>query len=178
MNHYEITEVRRTWELASSRMPLFAQLFCIRMQLLDTRHRVLFGDNAETNARMLLRLVGIAVNGLNQPRILFPLLETLGRQNARRIINAQQSLVIIRALLWSLKATLGPSYNSTVRHAWIAGYRAVAKAMAVGMAEAESDSRWDAAPEIHPIAFGKMTIHLMRRSTAPANLAAPRQAVA
>ncbi len=136
MNNHEITEVRRSWELAGTRMPLLAQMFRTRMRLIDNRRRALFCDDAETNARLLLRLVGIAVNGLNQPRILFPLLETLGRQNARRIIDARQSCVVIRALLWALKATLGPSFNGAARHAWIAGYRAVAQAMAVGMAEA------------------------------------------
>lgn len=173
MNTHEITEVRRSWELAGTRMPLFVQLFCTRMQLIDNRHRALFGDDAEANARLLLRLVGIAVNGLNQPRILFPLLETLGRQNARRITNARQSCAVIRALLGALKATLGPSFNGTARHAWIAGYRAVAQAMAVGMAEAASGSRWNAGPEVQQIVVGKIAVHSMRRSTVPAGAAPP-----
>ncbi|MBI3525679.1 MAG: hypothetical protein HY066_14365 [Betaproteobacteria bacterium] len=129
MNRHEITEVRRSWELAGTRMPLLTQMFSTRMQLIDQRHRSLFGDDAETNALLMLRLVGIAVNGLNQPRILFPLLETLGRQNARRMINGPQGCVVIRALLRSLKATLGPSFNTTARHAWIVGARAVVQAM-------------------------------------------------
>lgn len=115
-------------------MPLFAQLFSIRMQLVDTRQRMFFCDDAETNARQLLRLVGIVVNGLNQPRVLLPLLETLGRQHAWRINRTRQNCVVIRALFWALKATLGPVFNGTARKAWIAGFRTVAKAMAIGMA--------------------------------------------
>ena len=129
MNRHEITEIRRSWELAGTRMPLLTQLFQTRLQLIGKRHRPLFGDDAETNALLLLRLAGIVVNGLNQPRILYPLLETLGRQNARQIISGPQDCVVIRALLRALKATLGPAFNSTARHAWIAGCRTVVKAM-------------------------------------------------
>jgi len=169
MNNHEIAEVRRSWELTSTRMPLFTRLFRTRMQLLGKRRSALFGDDAETSGRLLLRLVGIAVNGLNQPRILYPLLETLGRQNARRIIDARQSRVVLRVLLWTLKATLGPSFDSTARHAWIAGYRAVAQAMAVGMAEAASGGHRNTAPEAHAIAIGKIAapIHLRRNATVP-----------
>lgn len=163
MDRNEIAEVRRTWELASANMPLFAELFCIRMKLIDTRRRVLLGEDAETRARMLLRLVGIAVNGLNQPRILYPLLETLGRQSAWRIVSARQSCVVIRALLWSLKATLGSAYSSTARRAWIAGFRTVARTMAVGMNEAARNL--DVAPEFHPVSFGKIAVQLMRGPT-------------
>mgnify|MGYP001591229145 FL=1 len=136
MNNHEIIEVRRSWEMASKRKTLFAQLFCSRMQLKGNPCRALFDDDAATNARQTLRLVGIAVNGLNQPRILLPLLETVGRQNATRIIAARQGSAVIRALLRTLKTTLGPSFDSIARHAWIAGYREVVQAMTLGMAQA------------------------------------------
>lgn len=137
------------------------------MELIASHHDPLFGDDAETSARLILRLVGITVNGLNQPRILFPLLNTLGAQNARRIIDARQNWVVIHALLCALKAALGPSFNSSVRHAWIACYRAVTQAMKDGMAEARSGNRWTACHEVHPMAVGRMAANLMRRSTVP-----------
>lgn len=138
MNNQEINEVRRTWGLASTRLPLLSHLFNTRMCLISSHHGSLFGDDAETSARLLLRLIGIAVNGLNQPRILFPVLETLGRQNARQIIKARQNCIVLRALLWALKATLGTSFDSSVRHAWIVCYRAVTHAMEGGVVEATS----------------------------------------
>lgn len=167
MNAQEITEVRRTWELASTCLPLLSRLFCARMELIARHHGPLFGDDAETSARLILRLVGIAVNGLNQPRILFPVLNTLGAQNARRIVDARQNWVVIHALLCALKAALGPSFNSSVRHAWIACYRAVRQAMEAGIAEAASGNRWTAFHEVHPMAVGRLAVNLIRHSTVP-----------
>lgn len=170
MNNHEITEVRRSWELASTRMTLLTQLFCTRMQLIESPHRTLFCDDPATDARLLLRLVGIAVNGLNQPRILLPLLETLGRQNARRIFHARQGSAVIRALLGALKTALGPSFNGAARHAWIAGYRTVIQAMAVGMAEAARGSRWNSDSEVLPVIKMAVPGRLLRRPMASAGL--------
>lgn len=169
MNSHEILEVRRSWALAGARLPFFAARFRARMRLSAIPCRALFADDAETSARLLLRLVGIAVNGLNQPRILIPLLETLGRQNARRMPDARQGRTVIRALLRALRAAIGPTFDGAVRHAWIEGYRVVARAMAAGMAEAAHDDRANAGLEVHPAAPGRIavnSIHSMRRAKA------------
>lgn len=162
MNSHEILEVRRSWALAGARLPLFASRFRARMRLTASPCRALFADDAETSARLLQRLVSIAVNGLNQPRILFPLLETLGRQNAQRMPDARQGRAVLRALLRALQTAIGPSFDSAVRHAWIEGYRVVARTMA----EAAQDVRGNAGLGVPPVALGRIAVHAMRTAQA------------
>ena len=163
MNHQEISEVRRTWSLVSSRMPLFAQLLRARLQAVGISQPGLSAGEIEANAQLLLRLIGISVNGLNQPRILYPLLETLGRENALGMFDAQRKCQIVRALLWALKAILGPAFDRKARHAWLDGYRRVAQAIAAGATEAREAFCSAAEPEM-PVLAGKRAISFLQCS--------------
>ena len=148
MNHLVISEVRRSWNQANMRKPVFSQLFCTRMHSIAARRGLLFGNDAEASAESILRIVGIAVNGLQQPHVLLPFLKTLGQENADRFVDARQNCLVIHALILALRTTLGSAFNRAIRHAWMVCYRSAVRAVEAGMADSIMGIPRNVCPEV------------------------------
>lgn len=110
--------IRANWEAILPNASLAARLFYTRLFLIEPALSIHFRRNAEEEAQRLMRALGIAVHGLGQPRVLLPLLRSLGRLQAAQGVKSSHYDAVGEALLWTLKIALGKAFTEEARHAW------------------------------------------------------------
>ena len=112
--------VRGTWAMVAPISETAATLFYDRLFELDPDLRALFArTDMDTQGRMLMQTLSIAVKGLDAPNHLLPVVEDLGRRHVRYgVLNAHYETVGA-ALLWTLERGLGEAFTPEVRDAWV-----------------------------------------------------------
>ncbi|BAU49458.1 hemin receptor [Sulfurifustis variabilis] len=106
-----------------------AALFYRRLFELDPSLKALFrGDMREQGAK-LMRMIAMAVNGLDRMSELVPVVQDLGRRHVAYGVTAAHYETVGAALLWTLGQGLGPSFTPEVREAWGAVYGVLAQTM-------------------------------------------------
>ena len=123
----------------ASVLPIAAEagtLFYQRLFALDPALRPLFrGDMAE-QSRLLIRMIAVAVNGLDRLETLVPALRALGVRHAGYGVVDAHYETVGEALLWTLERGLGEGFTPETAEAWNAAYAVLAKTMQSGARDA------------------------------------------
>lgn len=129
MQAEKIRLVQDSWAQVAPIAPQAAALFYDNLFRLDPHLRPLFkGDMAEQGKR-LMQMISTAVDKLNQPHILIPVLQNLGsRHRAYGVVDAHYATVAA-ALLDTLEQGLGEAFTDEVRQAWTDVYGVMAGTM-------------------------------------------------
>ncbi|MGH9768200.1 MAG: globin family protein [Blastocatellia bacterium] len=106
-----------------------AALFYGRLFELAPELRPLFKGELQEQGRKLMRMIGLAVKGLDRWETLAPVLRDLGQRHEQYGVREQDYDTVGAALLWTLEQGLGPSFTPEVKAAWIAVYTRLAGAM-------------------------------------------------
>ncbi len=121
--------VQRSWAQVLPISDAAASLFYDRLFELDPSLRSLFKSDLAQQKKKLMQTLGIAVDGLNNPQRLIPVLEQLGARHAGYMVQEHHYALVGDALLWTLREGLGEAFTPEIESAWKEIYGLVAGVM-------------------------------------------------
>src|SRR5215471_12181869 len=95
----------------------------------DPALRPLFKGDMTEQSRTLMRMIAVAVNGLDRLDTIAPALKALGVRHAGYGVRDGHYATVGDALLWTLERGLGESFTPDVAEAWGAAYGLLAQTM-------------------------------------------------
>lgn len=118
-----------------------AALFYQRLFSLDPALQPLFRGSMEEQGRKLMKMIGTAVNGLDDLDALVPAVQDLGRRHVGYGVEDSHYDTVGAALIWTLEQGLGDAFTNPVRDAWITVYGILASTMKGAAAEVASPAK-------------------------------------
>ena len=106
-----------------------AELFYGRLFETAPELRPLFKGDLKEQGRKLMKMLALAVNGLNDLDRLVPVVEELGRRHTGYGVKPADYTAVGNALLWTLEKGLGEKFTPDVRAAWAAVYELLSSVM-------------------------------------------------
>lgn len=129
MNATQIELVQGTFAKVAPIAETAAELFYGKLFELDPDLRPLFkGDMKEQGAK-LMKMIGMAVNALNDIPALIPVVESLGERHVDYGVEDEHYDTVGEALIWTLGQGLGDDFTEEVKDAWIVTYTTLATVM-------------------------------------------------
>ncbi len=111
-------------------------LFYGRLFELDPSLKPLFTGDIPEQARKLMAMLKVVVNGLHRLDQLVPAVQELGRRHARYGVTDAHYDTVGAALLWTLRVGLCDAFTPEVAAAWATAYALLADTMKAAAAEA------------------------------------------
>ena len=135
MTPHQIHLIRSSFAPLKPLAPTVAEAFYAQLFARDPALRALFrgGDMGEQGAR-LMQMIGAAIDLLDRPASLNPVLLKLGQRHAGYGVVEAHYASVGAALLDTLAAGLGDGFTAEVREAWTTMYGHVAQTMQEGAA--------------------------------------------
>jgi len=121
--------VQATFENVAPIADEAAALFYGRLFTLDPALKPMFKGDMKEQGRKLMRMIGMAVNGLDRLAELVPTVQELGRRHVKYGVKPEHYDTVGEALLWTLEKGLGPDFTPDVKEAWAVVYGVLAKTM-------------------------------------------------
>ena len=121
--------VQTTFEKVAPIADVAATMFYDRLFELDPRLKPMFTSDLGEQGRKLMRMIGMAVNGLDRLDELVPAVSQLGVRHAGYGVTDEQYDTVATALLWTLEQGLGPDFTPEVKEAWATLYGVLATTM-------------------------------------------------
>jgi hemoglobin-like flavoprotein len=125
----EIAIVRADWAKVAPMADTAATLFYGRLFTLNPALRALFKPDLTEQKIKLMKMIGIAVNGLDDLANLVPTVRALGQRHVGYGVKVEDYDTVGAALLWTLKQAFGESFGPDHEAAWTAAYRLLAVTM-------------------------------------------------
>jgi hemoglobin-like flavoprotein len=113
-----------------------AAMFYTRLFEIDPALKPLFTTDITEQGRKLMRMLGMAVNGLDRLDQLVPVVQQLGVRHKQYGVMDEHYDTVAVALLWTLEQGLGPDFTPEVQDAWVAVYTVLASTMKQAAASA------------------------------------------
>lgn len=130
-----IALVQSSWSQVVPIAPQAAALFYDELFARDPALKPLFrGDMAQQGAK-LMQMIGVAVSKLQEPEVLIPALQALGRRHRGYGVAPAHYDTVGAALLATLEKGLGPAFTDEVRAAWATTYGVMSGVMIEAAAE-------------------------------------------
>lgn len=130
--------VRSTFAQVHPVADLAAGLVYDRLFTLDPSLRRLFAADLERQKHALMATLRLAVEYLDRPDELVPIVEQLGRRHASYGVQAAHYGTVGSALLRTLEQGLGPAFTPAVRSAWTSVYDLLATTMQAAAERAQA----------------------------------------
>jgi hemoglobin-like flavoprotein len=124
--------VQKSFEQVKPIADAAASLFYGCLFELDPSLEALFTGDLKEQGRKLMKMIGLAVKGLDNLQELIPTLLALGARHAAYGVAERDYITVRRALLWTLEKGLGEGFTPEVKEAWIAVYKLLADTMKAG----------------------------------------------
>ncbi|MCI0506523.1 MAG: globin domain-containing protein [Gammaproteobacteria bacterium] len=113
-----------------------AKLFYSKLFELDPKLKALFKGDMEEQGRKLMKIIGVAVNGLDKLEEIVPVVEGMGKRHVAYGVEDKDYNTVGTALLWTLKQGLDGAFTSEVEEAWTVVYTLLADTMKNAAAKA------------------------------------------
>lgn len=130
MDPTTIDLVRTSWAKVVPIADTVGKLFYANLFEADPMLKGMFKGDIEQQAGKLMQVVGAAVGKLDEPAVLLPMLEALGRRHVDYGVVPAHYDTVGAALLKTLGQGLGPAFTPQVQAAWTKVYGAMVEAMA------------------------------------------------
>ncbi len=121
--------VQSTFKQISPLAGTAANLFYARLFELDPSLRRLFKGNLEEQGQKLMKMLSLAVKGLDRLEELVPAVRALGRRHLECGVQEHHYDTVGVALLWMLEYALGPAFTAEVKEAWSTVYNVLSEEM-------------------------------------------------
>lgn len=125
----QIQLVQETWQQVVPISEDAAGLFYGRLFELDPELRPLFKTDMKAQGAKLMKMIGVAVKGLDKLETIVPAVQDLGKRHVGYGVKPEHYDTVGTALLWTLEQGLGDGFKSDVREAWAEVYGLLAKTM-------------------------------------------------
>ncbi|MEO5794843.1 MAG: globin family protein [Rhodoferax sp.] len=132
MTPEQITLVRSSFALVRPIAPQAAALFYDNLFAADPQLRPLFHGDMEHQGERLMKMIGGAVELLDRPHALLPVLRNLGARHGGYGVQDRHYDTVGAALLKTLGQGLGEAFTAPTRDAWAAMYGVVSRTMQEG----------------------------------------------
>jgi hemoglobin-like flavoprotein len=113
-----------------------AAMFYARLFDLDPTLRPLFTGDMKEQGVKLMRMIGMAVAGLDRLDEFVPTVRQLGVRHSSYGVRDEHYDTVAAALLWTLEHGLGDAFTPDARDAWAAVYGVLASTMKTAAASA------------------------------------------
>lgn len=135
MDQATITLVQDSFRKVEPIAPLAAELFYKKLFEMDPSLKSLFNGDMEAQGAKLMKMIGIAVNGLNNLDAIVPAVKDLGARHVGYGVKDKDYETVGGALLWTLEQGLGDDFTPDVRNAWADVYGLLAGTMQAAASE-------------------------------------------
>jgi hemoglobin-like flavoprotein len=129
MTPSQIGHVRRSFTLLVPIAPQAAALFYENLFLADPSLRHLFQGNMAQQGDRLMAMIASAVQLLDRPETLMPVLGKLGSRHVNYGVQDHHYATVGAALLKTLRQGLGEAFTDEVRDAWAEVYALISRTM-------------------------------------------------
>ena len=129
MTPEQITLVQGSWAKVAPISDTAAELFYGRLFALDPSVKPMFKGDMKAQGKLLMTMIGTAVNGLTRLDRIVPAVQDLGRRHARYGVQPGHYDTVATALIWTLEKGLGEAFTPPVKDAWVAAYTVLATTM-------------------------------------------------
>ena len=146
MNSEQINLVQASFQQVRPIAPAAADLFYGRLFELDPSLRPMFKKDLDGQGRLLMTMLGSAVNGLTKLDVIVPVIRDLGNRHAGYGVRDEHYATVGGALLWTLEQGLGEAFTDDVREAWTCAYELLSDVMKLGALEGKSAREAQAMP--------------------------------
>lgn len=116
-----------------------AALFYQRLFFLDPSLKPLFKGDMEEQGRKLMKMIGTAVNGLDDLNAIVPAVQDLGRRHIGYGVKDEHYDTVGGALIWTLDQGLGDDFTPETQQAWTEVYGILATTMKDAAAEVPAE---------------------------------------
>lgn len=125
----QIELVQTSWAKVEPISDQAAELFYGRLFELDPNLKPLFkGDMKEQGAK-LMKMINVAVRGLNNLEGIVPAVQDLGKRHVDYGVKDEHYDTVGEALIWTLDKGLGDDFTDDVKEAWTNVYVVLATTM-------------------------------------------------
>src|SRR6185436_4606236 len=107
MTPEQVALVQGTWKKVLPISDTAAELFYGRLFSLDPSLKPLFKGDMKKQGRLLMTMLGTAVNGLGRLDAIVPAVQDLGRRHVKYGVKDQHYDTVGTALIWTLEQGLG-----------------------------------------------------------------------
>jgi len=125
----QIQLVQGTWTKVVPISDTAANLFYGKLFELDPAIKPLFKGDMKAQGKLLMTMIGTAVNGLSRLEKIVPAVQDLGRRHAKYGVKDQHYDTVAAALIWTLGQGLGKDFTPDVESAWVGAYTVLATTM-------------------------------------------------
>ena len=136
MTPEQIALVQGTWKKVLPISDTAAELFYTRLFSLDPSLKPLFKGDMKKQGRLLMTMIGTAVNGLTRLDAIVPAVQDLGRRHVKYGVKDQHYDTVATALVWTLEQGLGQAFTPDVKQSWVAAYTILSTTMKDAAAQA------------------------------------------
>ena len=135
MNQQQIHLVRSTFALVQPIAGDAAALFYDNLFRADPGLRDLFKSDMTHQGQRLMGMIGSALQLLDRPAALMPVLRSLGARHAGYQVRPEHYDTVGSALILTLEQGLGSAFTAEARAAWVELYGLIARTMLEGARE-------------------------------------------
>jgi hemoglobin-like flavoprotein len=129
MTPLQIELVQQSFAVVAPSADEVARLFYGKLFELDPSLRPMFPEELDDQGRKLMKMLAVAVNGLDRLDTIVPAVQALGRRHVGYGVTDDHYQTVAAALLWTLETGLGDAFTPEVREAWTAAYTLLATTM-------------------------------------------------
>jgi nitric oxide dioxygenase len=129
MSPEQIQLVRTSFAAVTPIAEQAGAMFYDRLFTIDPSLRPLFKNDIAEQSRTLIKMIAVAVGGLDKLDTIVPVVQALGVRHAGYGVTEAHYDTVATALLWTLGQGLGDDFTSEVEDAWVAAYTLLATTM-------------------------------------------------
>jgi len=129
MTPEQITLIRTSFAKVAPDADKAAALFYSLLFEADPSVKPLFPENMEEQGAKLMKMIGTAVNNLDNLDTLVPVLQDLGRRHVDYGVKDEHYATVGSCLLVTLGKGLGDDFTPATKEAWTAAYGVMADVM-------------------------------------------------
>lgn len=129
MTPESIALIQHSWAKVAPIAPQAAAIFYSELFARDPSTQSLFKGNMTAQGEKLMQMIGLAVSKLNEPDVLIPALQNLGKRHVAYGVKDAHYATVGAALLATLEKGLGSAFTPDVKKAWTAVYGLIADVM-------------------------------------------------
>ena len=135
MTPKQIAVVQTTWKEVIPIADTAAEMFYNRLFELDPSLRPLFKGDIKEQGEKLMKMITVAVNGLNRLDEIVPAVRALGKRHVDYGVEDSHYDLVGEALLLTLEQGLDEGFTPEVKDAWATVYDLLAATMKAAAAE-------------------------------------------
>ena len=121
--------VRKTFAGLGDKREYFSDMLYKKLFELEPKSQALFRGDMIEQRRKLMRMLQIAVENIDNPKELLPMLFNLGQIHHSFGIESHQFTSFGKAMMFALKSTLDEEFTADVENAWNSFYLYLASTM-------------------------------------------------